>query len=79
MLQNYPEKKILNSIPIIYKEKKLYECLPPIVTKPESLTWIIWFRAIDCVSFLFGLRTSGRIPDHADRTSPRRTWTSDER
>ena len=35
---------------------------------------MIWFLAIAWVSvFLFGSETSGRIPLHAERTSPRRT------
>lgn len=33
-------------------------------------TSMIWFLAIDCVSFLFGSMTKGRIPHHADNTSP---------
>ena len=38
-----------------------------------SLTSMMWLRASDWVSFEFGLVTSGRIPLHADNTSPRRT------
>jgi len=46
---------------------------PAMVMRFDWLTSIMWFRAIDWVSRAFGFSTRGRIPHHADNTSPRLT------
>ena len=47
--------------------------LPAMVMRLSAATSMMWFLATDCVSFLLGSETSGRIPHQADSTSPRRT------
>lgn len=57
-------------------ERYVVHLPPAIVSRPLSLTWIMWLRTRPSVLAAFGLRTSGRRPDHALSTSPRRTLMS---